>query len=130
MDVGEAARRWARTWQRAWPAGAVADIAALYREDAPYRSSALSDPQPGGARGYLREQFAAEQSVECTFADPIADGAKAAVQWWASWIESGETNTLAGTTVLHFDDDGYVVDHVDYWLQAPGRHAPYPGWGR
>lgn len=129
MDVVAAAHRWARTWQQAWPAGAADEIAALYHADAKYRSSPFGEPHPGGAPGYLTEQLAVEQDVQCRFAEPIAAGSKAAVQWWASWIESGEAVTLAGTTVLRFDDDGYVIDHLDYWLQAGGRHVPYAGWG-
>ena len=33
-----------------------------------------------------------------------------------------------GVTVLRFDVDGRVVDHVDYWLSTGGRREPYPGW--
>jgi hypothetical protein len=36
--------------------------------------------------------------------------------------------TLAGTTVLAFDDDGLVVDHRDYWNQEEERVEHYPGW--
>jgi hypothetical protein len=107
----------------------VGDIAGLYRPDATYRSSALRDPEPGGALGYLRRQLAVEETVHCRFASPIVDGSRAAVQWWASWVEGDEQVTLAGTTVLRFASDGLVEDHVDYWLQAEGRHAPYDGWG-
>ena len=32
----------------------------------------------------------------------------------------GEPITLAGVTMLRFDDDGKVVDHRDYWNQARG----------
>jgi len=107
----------------------VGNIAALYRSDATYRSSALRDPEPGGALTYLRRQFAVEEDVQCQFANPIVGGARAAVEWWASWVEGGETVTIAGTTVLRFAPDGLVEDHVDYWVQAEGRHAPYRGWG-
>jgi hypothetical protein len=129
VDVVATAQRWGATWQQAWPRGAAAEIASLYRADATYRSSPFCEPHPRGAIGYLTEQFAAEQEVECRFAEPIAAGSRAAVQWWASWIEAGEMITLAGTTVLRFDEDGYVVDHVDYWSQVAGRAAPYVGWG-
>jgi nuclear transport factor 2 (NTF2) superfamily protein len=129
VDVLAAAQKWARTWERAWPQRAVDDIAALYRPDAVYRSSAVRQPEPGGAVAYLRRQFAVELGVQCRFGNPIAAGARAAVEWWASWVEGGETVTLAGTTVLRFGPDGLVVDHVDYWLAVEGRHAPYVGWG-
>lgn len=105
-------------------------IAALYDPAADYRSSALADPEPGGAVAYLRRQFNNESDVECRFGEPIAMSERAAVEWWASWFEDGRTVTLAGTTVLRFRPDGRVSDHVDYWLQVEGREPPYAGWGR
>jgi SnoaL-like domain len=129
VDVESAARRWAETWQRAWPAKQPAEIAALYHEAASYRSSPFREAEKGGALGYTQRQFAIEEAVECRFAEPIATGDRAAVEWWASFNEGGQAITLAGTTVLHFDSDGLVVDHVDYWVQGPARVAPYPGWG-
>ena len=41
----------------------------------------------------------------------------ATVEWSASFVEADQAVTLAGTTVLRFDPDGLVVDHVDYWMQ-------------
>jgi SnoaL-like domain len=128
VDVQSAARRWAETWQRAWPAKQSAEIAALYNESASYRSSPLRGGEAGGAVGYTQRQFAVEQAVECRFAEPIAAGDRAAVEWWASYIEAGQAITLAGVTVVRFDSDGLVVDHVDYWVQGPGRTEPYAGW--
>jgi hypothetical protein len=46
----------------------------------------------------------------------------------ASWIENGHPVTLAGTTVLAFDDDGLVVDYRDYWNQEEECVEHYPGW--
>lgn len=129
MDVQSAARRWADTWQRAWPAKQSEQIAGLYNEAASYRSSPFRQPEAGGALAYVERQFAVEEAVECRFAEPIATGDRAAVEWWASFIEAGQAITLAGVTVLRFDAEGLVVDHLDYWLQSQGRTAPYAGWG-
>ncbi len=128
MQTRVAAARWAETWQRAWPAGDAAAIEVLYALDASYRSSALAEPTTGGVTAYLARQFATEQDVRCRFGKPVADGSRAAVEWWASWVEDAQTVTLTGVTVLRFDVDGRVVDHVDYWLSAQGRQEPYPGW--
>jgi hypothetical protein len=127
MDTRAAARRWADTWERAWPAQDVGAIAALYAPDASYRALAFREPTT--AARYLPETFAAEAAVECRFGTPIVDGDRAAVEWWASWLEDGEPLTMAGTTVLRFDADGLVVDQRDYWNELPGRRPPYPGWG-
>jgi predicted enzyme related to lactoylglutathione lyase len=129
MDTRTAAERWARTWERAWPAKRVDDIDALYADDATYRSHPLREPEPGGARGYLRRELESESAIECRFGAPIASDGRAAVEWWASWDEAFETITLAGTTVLRFDADGQVVEHVDYWVRGDGRPAPFDGWG-
>jgi hypothetical protein len=117
MDVEAAARQWAETWQRAWPAKQAADIAALYDATASYRSSAFGEPEPGGALAYVERQFAVEEAVKCRFGEPIASGERAAVEWSASFLEADQAVTLAGTTVLRFDSTGLVVDHVDYWMQ-------------
>ena len=128
METGVAAARWAETWQRAWPARDAEAIELLYAPNASYRSSALADPEPGGVTAYLARQFAAEQGVRCWFGQPVADRVRAAVEWWASWVEDAQTVTLAGVTLLRFDIAGRVVDHVDYWLSTGGRREPYPGW--
>ena len=130
METQAAAQRWATTWTRAWPKGDVEAITSLYAESALYRSVAFRKPDRGlaGVRRYLSEQFAAESEVECSFGEPIASGDRAAVEWWASWVEEGEPITLAGTTVLRFAADGRVVDHRDYWNSVDQRQAFYNGW--
>jgi hypothetical protein len=129
MDVQEAASRWAATWAAAWPAKDADAIASLYADGATYRSQPFRDPDPGGALGYTRREFALEEAVECRFATPIAAGDRAAVEWWASWVEGGRELTLAGATVIRFDVDGKVIEHVDYWAEEEGRLPPFAGWG-
>ena len=126
MDTEQAARNWVVAWTSAWPERDPEVIAALYARDAPYRAVAFREPDD--ATGYLRRVFAEETDIECRFGEPIVSGDRAAVEWWASWIEDGRPITLAGATVLRFDDAGAVVDHRDYWNEAPGRVEPYPGW--
>jgi ketosteroid isomerase-like protein len=130
MDVVDAARRWASVWERAWPAKDVDAIAALYADDAEYRALVFREPELGidGVRGYLKRNFDVEDDIECRFGEPVAAGDRAAVEWWASWIEDGEQLTLAGATLLRFDDDGLVVDHRDYWNQVERREPPFAGW--
>jgi nuclear transport factor 2 (NTF2) superfamily protein len=130
MDVLEVATRWAQVWERAWPAKDVEAIAALYSDGARYRAYAFRQPDLGvaGVRDYLRRNFDVEHDIQCRFGEPFAAGNRAAVQWWASWIEDGEALTMAGVTVLRFDDEGLIVDHRDYWNSIPQREGPYPGW--
>ena len=125
MDALTAARRWGETWERAWPLHDAAALEALYAEGAPYRSLAFEAPTT--VERYLPETFAAESEVECRFGEPVAAGDRAAVEWWASWLEAGEPITLAGVTLLRFDADGLVVDQRDYWNEVERREPPYDG---
>jgi len=126
VDAEQAARRWAEIWAAAWPRKDAESIAALYSKDAAYR--ALAFREPDSASAYLRRTFAEESDVTSRFGEPVVSGRRAAVEWWGSWTEDGQTVTLAGATMLRFDEEGKVVDHRDYWNESPGRIAPYPGW--
>jgi SnoaL-like domain len=124
-----AARRWKETWERAWPARDAKAIASLYAPGATYRAHPIRGAEEGGALAYLRRELPREDAVECRFGEPIAAGDRAAVEWWASWVEDGRELTLAGSTFLRFDPEGRVIDHVDYWNEAEGRVAPFDRWG-
>ncbi len=126
MDTEDAARRWAQTWSLAWPQKDPEPIAALYADDAPYR--ALAFRAPDTPTGYLHRVFAEESDITCRFGEPVVSDRRAAIEWWGSWVEDGEIVTLAGVTMLRFDDEGKVVDHRDYWNQDEGRIEPYAGW--
>jgi ketosteroid isomerase-like protein len=130
VDIEAAARRWKETWERGWRDRDVDAIASLYADDALYRGLAFREPDRGlaGVRRYLEENFGVEEEVECWFGEPVAAGDRAAVEWWATWIEEGRRLTLAGATVLRFDADGQVVDHRDYWNQVERREPPFAGW--
>ena len=128
MDA--AARRWASTWNSAWPAKDIEAIAALYADEALYRAVVFREPDRGveGVRDYLRRNFDVEHEIECRFGEPVAAGDRAAVEWWASWTEAGEDLTMAGVTVLRFNEAGQVVDHRDYWNEVKRREPPFAGW--
>jgi hypothetical protein len=130
MDTREAARRWRSTWEDGWPRGDVDVVAALYAPECQYRALAFRQADEGavGARHYLHANFIAEEGVTCRFNEPIVGESRAAVEWWASWTEEGRALTMAGVTLLSFDEDGFVLDQRDYWNDVDGRREPYPGW--
>jgi ketosteroid isomerase-like protein len=130
MNVEAAAKLWATTWERAWPVKDIEAITALYADQAAYRALAFREPDFGlsGVRDYLTRTFATENDISCRFGEPIAAGDRAAIEWWANWIEDGQPVTMAGATVLRFDLDGRVVDHRDYWNHSGKHGAPYAGW--
>ena len=130
MDTADAAHQWALVWERAWPAKDVDAIVALYAADVLYRALAFREPDRGldGVRSYLQRNVEVEDDIECRFGKPVAADDRAAVEWWASWMEDGEQLTLAGVTILRFDGGGLVVDHRDYWNQVDRRQGPFSGW--
>lgn len=131
MDPRAAAERWAATWTEAWGRGDAAGvdaIAALYAPQHTYRSHPHREPEDGGARGYTSRTFAEETGVRCRFGEPVVDGQRAVVEWWATLDEAGERVTLSGATVLRFATDGLVTDHVDYWVASGGHVAPFATW--
>jgi len=132
VDTAAAAQRWADVWQLAGEAGDVGAIVALYAHDAVFSSEPYRVPYRGrdGVRAYVAGAFAEEDDVRTRFGRPIVTGVRAAVQWWASLIEEGRAVTLAGTSILTFDDDGLVVDQWDTWNTIDERREPPEGWGR
>ena len=129
-DIPTAARSWAATWQRCWEALDAVPIVALYAEDATFSSHPGREVHRGrvGVREYVEGAFGDESDVRAWFGEPIVDGERAAVRWWASLREAGEEATLAGTSVLRFDADGLVADQWDAWHLIAGRSEPPPDW--
>jgi hypothetical protein len=125
-DTRDAARGWAATWQRCWETGEADPIVGLYSADITFSSEPFREPDRGlaGVRRYIEEAFGSESAVRAHFAEPIVDGRRAAVSWWADLVEDGKETTLAGTSILTFDEEGLVVDQWDAWNQAPARLAP------
>ncbi len=120
MDARDAARRWAETWAAAWPAADVDSIAALYAEDAVFVSHPFREHQP--ARGYVEWAFSEQVAAECRFGEPVVDGERAVVGWWAAVTgQDGAVETLAGTSLLRFSVEGLVVEQLDAWARASGR---------
>jgi ketosteroid isomerase-like protein len=131
-DSSEAARRWAEVWKSAWEAKDTEAIVALYHPDVvfstqPFRNPYLRRP---GVREYVSQAFAEEESPRVWVGEPIVDGDRASIEWWAALTENRIEITLAGTSVLRFDADGLVVEQRDAWNQADGRREPPDGWGR
>lgn len=126
MDARDAARRWAQTWRTAWEALAPDPIVALYAPDAAFSTEPFRDPfrGPQGVRAYVERVFGEEEAPSVRTSEPIVDGDRAAISWWAALGENGVDVTLAGTSVLRFDPQGLVVEQWDAWNMADGRHDP------
>jgi ketosteroid isomerase-like protein len=128
VTPSEAARRWAAVWTAAWPAGDVDAIAALYAPQSVFYSHPFRQRQ--GPAEYVQWAFSDQEAAECRFGEPLVDGARAAVDWWAVVTsKDGSQQSLAGTSLLRFDDAGLVVEQRDAWADSAGRHE-LPDWAR
>src|SRR5213078_1375385 len=102
MDTHEAARRWQRVWNDAWPGRDTAAIVALYAENAVHRSTPFRPPHEGlrQIRAYVAEAFAQETApAEVFFAEPLVGGDRAVMEWRALVIEADGPTTIAGIAV-------------------------------
>jgi ketosteroid isomerase-like protein len=122
-------KRWADGYKLAWENGDADAAAALYHPDCVFRSAPFREPEP--PIDYTRRVFPEAHAENVHFGEPVEEGNRAAVEWWATLVTpDGEAETLAGCSVLRFDDEGLVVETRDYWNMEPGRRDPPPGWGR
>jgi ketosteroid isomerase-like protein len=121
VDARAAASLWVEAWTEGWTSGDADTIGALYAEDAVFRSHPFREPEQSG-RDYVRRAFADETLVECRFGEPVVDGDRAAVEYWAILSAEGEEETLAGIALIRFADDERVIEQRDYWSMQPGRH--------
>ena len=126
MDAAAAARRWADAWERAWPVADVAAIASLYAADAVFFSQPFRERQT--PTEYVEWAFGDQAEAECRFGEPVVEGNRAAVDWWGViTTRDGSVQTVAGTSLLRFDDEGLVVEQRDAWNERDGR-CELPHW--
>jgi ketosteroid isomerase-like protein len=131
VDAHDAARAWVAGYSAAWKAQDADSVAALYAEDAVYRSHPFREPLTGrkGVLDYTRWAFGSEQDVDFWFGEPIAEGDRAVVEYWALILQrGGAISTLAGSVVLRFTEGRRVREHRDSWALEDGRRPPYDGW--
>ena len=123
---------WLAEYVRVWREADVERAVALFTEDAVYRSSPFRDPHVGheGVRAYWAGATGTQEDVEIQLGEPVVDGHRVAVEWWATMRDAGEEITLPGCLVLRFADDGRCAELRESWVVEPGRHEPPSGWGR
>jgi ketosteroid isomerase-like protein len=127
VETAAAARRWVEGWSSAWPAADADAVAALYAEDARFRSEPFRELQP--PRAYAEWAFSEQDEAECWFGVPIVAGDRAVVEYWAVVRFEGRDETIAGIAVIRFRPDGLVAGQHDYWNTHEGRVEPPEGFG-
>jgi ketosteroid isomerase-like protein len=120
----DAARLWVDGWTTGWTNHDPEPIAARYADGCTLLSHPFRASEHGRdhVREYGRQAFADEDTSDFVFREPIvsSDG-RAAVEYRAVITATdGTVATLAGTTILRFDDAGFVVEHRDYWALTNG----------
>jgi len=119
VDTETAARRWIDGWLLGWRALDPQPIVALYADDCLFLSHPFRVPEP--PRNYVLRAFGEEEWAEPWFGQPLVDGDRAAVEWWAFVRENGKDVTLGGTSLLRFREDGQCVEQRDAWAVQDGR---------
>jgi ketosteroid isomerase-like protein len=122
---------WIASYGRAWEAASEELIAALFSEDATYRSSPFREPFRGREeiRAYWRRATGSQRETRVRMGRPFVDGSRVAVEWWTTMIDDGEEVTLPGCLLLRFRADGRCVDLREYWHVEGGHREPFAGWG-
>jgi ketosteroid isomerase-like protein len=128
VETGAAARRWIEGWAVAWPAADVDAVAALYAEDAVFRSQPFRERQ--SPRAYAAWAFSEQDEAECWFGEPVIAGDRAVIEYWGIVSYQGRDETIAGVAMIRFRPDGLVAEQHDYWNAQEGRVQPPEGWGR
>ncbi len=123
---------WIEGYRRAWEDRDPEAAAALFTEDASYRSSPFLEPPNLGREGvlaYWTHATSSQEEVEVVMGQPLVDDNLAAVEWWTRMRNHGEEITLTGCLLLRFAPDGRCEDLREYWNYESGRLPPHEGWG-
>ena len=127
MDVGS----WLEAYRRAWEEKDAEAAAALFDEQATYRSNIFEEPYAGraGVRRYWQEATRTQEDVRVVMGDPFVDGDRVAAEFWTTMVNDGADVTLPGCLLLRFNEDGLCLALREYWQFQAGRLEPPPGWG-
>jgi hypothetical protein len=122
---------WLERYRRAWIERDADAASRLFTEDATYREQPFHAPFVGRAaiRDYWARVTASQTSVELRYGQPIVDGRRLAVEWWANLQTAEGPVTLAGEFLLRFADIGECRELREYWLLTQARIDPPSGWG-
>ena len=121
---------WIEGYRRAWEERDPAAAAALFTEDASYRSSPFREPPNLGHEGVLSYWTGAtstQEDVHVEMGEPLVDGNHVAVEWWTSMRSDGEEITLVGCLLLRFAPDGLVPASIGKAVHDRERYRALSG---
>lgn len=110
-------QEWVDAYAAAWEARDPAAAAALFTDDASYRSLIFEEPHIGqdGVAEYWRTVTAGQSDVRVEMGRPFVDGDRVAVEFWTNMNANGAPVTLAGCLLLDFAADGRCRRLREYW---------------
>lgn len=125
------ANEWADAYRKAWETADPEAAAALFTDDATYRSEIFEEPHRdrSGVFEYWTGVTSAQSEVTVRMGRPFVDGQRVAVEFWTNMVVEGSPVTLAGCLLLTLDDSGLCSDLREYWHFTDGDHRPPEGWG-
>lgn len=129
MDLTSASA-WVERLRVAWEDSNSETAASLFTADATYRSHPFRTPLQGRtdiARSWAGSTTT-QNDVRVRFGEPLVDGHRVAVEWWANVTENGRPQTDCGALILRFDDD-LCSELREYWNLTDSALEPPPGWG-
>jgi predicted SnoaL-like aldol condensation-catalyzing enzyme len=132
MPTVDQIRAWGEAYRVAWETVDSAAAAALFTDDASYRSNIYEEPHRGrtGIADYWTEVTSTQSSVTVRMGEPIVDGERVGVEFWTTMTVDSAPVTLAGCLLLRFDEDGLCADLREYWNFTDGTQQAPAGWGQ
>lgn len=131
MASKDQVRDWAEAYRVAWENADSDAAAALFTEDAAYRSLIYEEPHQGrsGVIDYWTGVTSTQSDVTVRMGEPFVDDAKVMLEFWTTMTAEGAPLTLAGCLLLDFDHNGLCSDLREYWNFTDGVRQPPDGWG-
>lgn len=127
MEVEEWLERYRTAWETADPDAA----AALFTEDAVYRSSPFREPHRGhdGVHEYWTGATGGRSDTAVRIGRPITAGNRTAVEFWATMRDDDGEITVSGILFLRFAPGGRCEELREAWVRAEELLQPHDGWG-
>ncbi|HEY6629449.1 MAG TPA: nuclear transport factor 2 family protein, partial [Acidimicrobiia bacterium] len=97
---------WLEAYRRAWEDKDSNAAAALFTDDATYRSNIFEDPYQGreGVFTYWSDVTSTQDGVSVRMGRPFVDGNRVAAEFWTVMTNEGTEITLPGCLLLEFTE--------------------------
>lgn len=122
---------WIEGYRQAWEERDPDAAAALFTDDATYRSLIFEEPHVGiqGVADYWRSVTESQSDVTVRMGRPTVDGDRVTVEFWTTMQSAGTPETLAGCLLLDMAPDGRCRRLREYWNFAGELSEPPAEWG-